>query len=203
VTVRLYLVRHGATAWTEAGRLTGWADVPLSDRGRIQARGLRSRLNGRRFAGVWSSDLARAVETAAIAAGDQRRDGRLRELDFGTLEGMTWTELPADMRRGLVTFEGFRAPGGESVDQFRARVRRFVEELTPGDHLVVTHGGVARLLLREAGGDRVVPPGSAVEVAVARWPTGGEARAPGERPPGRGGVAGTYEDVPAVARASG
>jgi 2,3-bisphosphoglycerate-dependent phosphoglycerate mutase len=167
LSVRLCLVRHGATAFSEAGRLTGWADVPLSARGRLQARALRSRLSGRRFAGVWSSDLARAMETAVIVAGASRRDRRLRELDFGELEGKTWTEVPADVRRGLLAFEAFRAPGGESVDQLRARVRRFVEELAPGHYLVVTHGGVVRLLLRDGGRDRVVPAGCAFDVTFS------------------------------------
>lgn len=174
VSVRLWLVRHGSTDWSEAGRLNGWADVPLNDRGRAQARSLAERLNGMRFAGVWSSDLLRARETARLAAGGAVPDPRLRELDFGTLEGRRWEEVSPQARRALVAFEGFGAPGGESVDSLRSRVLRFVGALPEGDHLVFTHGGVIRLLLRRAGDDRWVLPGDVVPVAlrVPRPPVG-------------------------------
>jgi 2,3-bisphosphoglycerate-dependent phosphoglycerate mutase len=166
MTVRLCLVRHGATAWSETGRLTGWTDLPLSPRGRAEARALRSRLEGRRFVAVWSSDLTRAVETAQIAASPPMKDRRLRELDFGELEGMGWNDLLPEMRRALLTFDGFQAPGGESLDQLRCRVAEFVTGLVPGEHLVVTHGGVARLLLRNAGSDQVLGPASVGEVTI-------------------------------------
>lgn len=166
VSVRLWLVRHGSTDWSEAGRLNGWADVPLNDRGRAQARSLAERLNGMRFAGVWSSDLSRARETARLAAGGGVPDPRLRELDFGTLEGRRWEEVSPQARRALVAFEGFEAPGGESVASLRSRVREFIGSLPEGDHLVFTHGGVIRLLLRRAGDDRRVVPGELVHVVL-------------------------------------
>ena len=115
---------------------------------------------------VWSSDLARAVETAKIAASPPTQDRRLRELDFGELEGKGWNDLLPEMRRALLAFEGFQAPGGESLDQLRFRVDEFVKELVPGEHLVVTHGGVARLLLRNAGRDQVLAPASVGEATI-------------------------------------
>jgi probable phosphoglycerate mutase len=57
-------------------------------------------------------------------------------------------------------FEGFRAPGGESYEDLRARVHAFVDELPPGRHVVFTHGGVVRLLAREVGEDRFVRTGT-------------------------------------------
>jgi probable phosphoglycerate mutase len=91
-------------------------------------------------------------------------DPRLRELAFGMLEGRRWEECPGDVRRALAAF-AFEAPGGESVAGLRSRVFRFVEELPEGDHLVFTHGGVIRLLLRETGADRQVMPGEFVLMA--------------------------------------
>jgi 2,3-bisphosphoglycerate-dependent phosphoglycerate mutase len=159
LAVRLWLVRHGATDWSDAGRLNGWTDVPLTDGGRRQATALRERLARHRFAGVWSSDLARATDTARLAVGNHVADRRLRELDFGSLEGKTWGECPREVRDGLIAFHGFSAPGGESVPQLRSRVLEFIETLEEGDHVLFTHGGVVRLLLLEQGRNAPIGPG--------------------------------------------
>jgi 2,3-bisphosphoglycerate-dependent phosphoglycerate mutase len=148
VTTRLWIVRHGATDWSEAGRFNGWTDVSLNELGRRQSERLRERLRAREFDGIWSSDLVRTTETARLAgAGNAVPDARLREIDFGALEGLTWAECPAHVREGLIAFEGFEAPGGESVSGLTDRVLEFVEGLSHGDHLVFTHGGVIRVLL--------------------------------------------------------
>jgi probable phosphoglycerate mutase len=165
--IRLVLARHGATDWTSAGRLTGWTDVPLNADGRGQARRLGRRLAGEGLDSVWSSDLRRAADTATIAAGGARVDPRLRELDFGSLEGRIWESCPAAVRRGLMAFDGFRAPGGESVEDLRRRVLDFVAGLPEGSHLLVTHGGVIRTLLRWRGRDEVVVPGELRELTLA------------------------------------
>jgi 2,3-bisphosphoglycerate-dependent phosphoglycerate mutase len=170
VSTRLWLVRHGATDWSDAGRLTGWTDVPLNEEGRLQARILRTTLRGRGFAGIWSSDLQRAIQTARVAVGGAIADKRLRELNFGELEGRTWNECPHEIQEGLLAFDSFSAPGGESVGVLRERVLDFLAQLPPGDHLVFTHGGVVRLLLREVGHDARVAPGGLIVVA---WPDEG------------------------------
>ena len=63
---RLLLVRHGETDWNADGRLQGQTDRPLSDFGRKQARGLADELAAEGFEAIYSSDLARARETAEI-----------------------------------------------------------------------------------------------------------------------------------------
>ena len=167
----LLMVRHGATPWSEAGRLNGWTDVPLSDAGRRQVRGLARSLALDDGATIWSSDLERAVATARAISGGAaiRIDERLRELDFGRLEGLTWSELEPATRRALVDFDGFEAPGGESVAALSSRVDDFLADLRngTGPHVVVTHGGVIRLLLRRGPGDRPVRPGDAVRLPLA------------------------------------
>lgn len=154
--VRLWLVRHGETAWNAERRFQGWTDVPLNETGREQARALAgalaSALAGRRPT-VWSSDLVRAVETARIAFGEPRVDRRLRELEFGEMEGRTWADLDEETRGRLASFDEFGAPGGETMEAMRARVLGFVSELEPGDHLVFTHGAVIRLLVRECASE--------------------------------------------------
>lgn len=177
---RLYLVRHGATDWSDAGRINGHTDVRLNERGRAQARLLQERLSRIRFDGVWSSDLRRAVETADIALGGATESGRLRELDFGGFEGKMWSEISPALQRRLVGFSGFSAPRGESVASLFNRVNDFLEGLAPGCHLLFTHGGVIRALLRATSTDQVVSPGDMVVIDVdgsLNW----EARGWGER----------------------
>ena len=171
-TVRLWLARHGDTSWNEAGRLSGWADPGLSPGGWAQARALGRTLDGRTIDSAWASDLRRAVETATIAlevAGSPVHlevDHRLRELRFGSIEGSRWEELTPELRQGLMAFDGFRAPGGESVEDLRSRVWSLVDSLPAGDHLLVTHGGVIRLLKRNPSGDAFVAPGSLTELVL-------------------------------------
>lgn len=156
----LWLVRHGETPASRGRSLAGWTDVPLTAYGEEQASALRPLLAGERFDGVWCSDLVRALTTARLAWGEPRQDPRLREMGFGALEGLPWDTLPPAQQEGIARFEGFAAPGGESFDGLRARVHSFVAELGPGRHLLFTHGGVVRVLSREAGEDHFVPTGT-------------------------------------------
>lgn len=166
VGVTLWLVRHGATDWSDAGRFNGWTDVALNDRGRDQARALSGLLPPPSRIRLWTSDLIRARTTAA-ALGPARVDARLRELDFGELEGLTWDRCSPATQAALVRFDGFAAPGGESVADLSDRVGSFLSELSRGDHVVVTHGGVIRLLARRTGATGHVPPAGVVRIALA------------------------------------
>jgi probable phosphoglycerate mutase len=161
-TLELWLVRHGETTFSAAKRVAGWSDPPLTDNGSSQAESLRSVIDGREFAGVWSSDLRRAVESARLAWGEPRPDRRLRECHFGSLEGCTYEE--ADSKYGEVfgVFRGFETPGGETHEVFRDRVVAFVSGLEPGRHLLFVHGGVIRVLTQDLGMDRFVATGSVV-----------------------------------------
>ncbi|MGH2662649.1 MAG: histidine phosphatase family protein [Actinomycetota bacterium] len=166
MSVRLWLVRHGTTDWSDAGRLLGWTDVALNVNGRRQARALREGLSGGVFASVWSSDLIRATETANLAAGGATADERLRELNFGELEGKHWDECSPFIQQRLLFFDEFAAPGGESVCELQIRVLDFTAGLHEGEHLLFTHGGVIRALLRHAGRDARVPPGAVEQVVL-------------------------------------
>ncbi|HWL65707.1 MAG TPA: histidine phosphatase family protein [Actinomycetota bacterium] len=150
----LLLVRHGATEWSEAGRLCGWSDVPLNAAGRAQATALREQLAEIQPDGVWTSDLKRAAETASLAGLDAHAAADLRELNFGELEGVVWDQLGDDVRSTMISFHDFAAPGGESVPQLKQRVVRFLDDLDDGHHVLFTHGGVIRLLGSLCGKDR-------------------------------------------------
>jgi len=108
---RLYLIRHGEVAWNRENSYIGSTDLPLNDEGRRQAELLADRLKGTDLAGVYSSDLSRARETAEIIA--ERLDlsvvivPELRELDYGEWEGMPEIELP---KRYPELYAQWRAP---------------------------------------------------------------------------------------------
>lgn len=159
-TLELWLVRHGETPASRGQMLAGWTDVPLTDTGEREARTLRPVLAGEAFVGVWSSDLRRTIATARLAWGEPRQDPRLREIHFGELEGLHWPTLDAVHRTALETFEGLATERGEAFEVVRARVASFLGELPPGRHLIFTHGGIVRLLSREAGEDQFVPTGT-------------------------------------------
>lgn len=186
----LWLVRHGETPASKGRTLAGWADVPLTDHGEAQAAALRPVLDGERFDGVWSSDLRRAVRTASLAFADPARaDARLREMSFGSLEGLPWDTLEERWQHALASFEGFEPPGGETFEDLRCRVMSFVDSLAPGRHLVFTHGGVLRLLSREVGEDVFVPTGT---LLVIDWEARKlVSRRDGQGEPGRGLAAAT------------
>ncbi len=164
--VEIWLVRHGQTEFNLIGRLSGWSDILLTDLGREQARALRPLLEGREYHGVWSSDLPRAIETARLAWGEPTPDWRLREIDFGDFEGVPFVDMPQDAQKALLDYEGFRAPGGESLDDLENRVEAFLNALPKGRHLIFTHGGVVRGMLCGSGPQRYAANGS---VAVMDW----------------------------------
>ena len=162
--LELWLVRHGETPASRGRTLAGWTNVPLTEEGERQAAALRPRLAGQHFDSVWSSDLDRALHTARLAWGEPRQDARLREMSFGDLEGQAWEALTPEQQDGLARFAGFAAPGGESFEALRVRVHSLVDSLGPGRHLLFTHGGVVRLLSREAGEDSFVATGTLLVV---------------------------------------
>jgi probable phosphoglycerate mutase len=147
---RAWLVRHGETEWARLGRHTGSTDIPLTDRGRDQARALGPRLAGLRFALVLTSPLSRAAETASIAGFEDVAvaDVDLMEWDYGAHEGQTRTEI----RSGLPGWTIWRGPwpGGETIGQVGARADRVITRLRDpaagGDTLVFAHGHLLRVL---------------------------------------------------------
>ena len=120
---------HSLSVDNERGCATGWLPGRLSERGRALAKELGARRRDDGIAAVFTSDLTRAVETAEIAFAGTRtpiyRDERLRECDYGALNGAPVAQL--DAVRPLHVDEPF--PGGESWRQAVRRVKGFIDEL--------------------------------------------------------------------------
>ena len=144
----IVLVRHGETEWSRDGRHTGRTDVPLTERGRDEARALGAALRGRRFAFVLTSPLARAAETCRLAGfgGAALVRDDLREWDYGAYEGRTTGEI-REQRSGWTLWRD-GCPGGETAANVGARADRVVAELraAEGDAAVFGHGHLLRVL---------------------------------------------------------
>ena len=145
-TPEVVLVRHGETAWSASGRHTGRTDVPLTDRGRAQARAIGAALSGRTFAVVLTSPAGRATDTCRLAGFEGTVDEDLREWDYGEHEGRT----TPDIRRSDPGWTVWRGPipGGEGIDEVADRADRVVERLAAAgaDAAVFSHGHFLRLL---------------------------------------------------------
>lgn len=129
--IELVFETHSTTIDNEQGLATGWLPGRLSEAGRGFARALGERRRDDGLAAVFSSDLARAVETAEIAFGGSgltvREDRRLRECNYGDLNGRPVPEIDAERLRCVD--EPF--PGGESYRDVVERVRSFLGDLSP------------------------------------------------------------------------
>jgi broad specificity phosphatase PhoE len=129
VSVSVVFETHSTSVDNERGVATGWLPGELSTTGRAQARALGERRRDDGLAAVFTSDLRRAVETAEIAFACSAlpvfRDARLRECNYGSMNGRPRSELDALRRSRLDE----RWPGGESWREAVARVHGFLIEL--------------------------------------------------------------------------
>ena len=148
VLPKLFIARHGDTAWTDSHQHTGRTDLPLNARGEEHARQLGERLRGFSFAGVFASPLIRVRKTCELAGFGSAAeiDPDLVEWDYGKFDGRT----TADILKEWPGWEMFRdgCPGGESADDVAARVDRFIAKVRRinGDVLAFSSGHTIRMI---------------------------------------------------------
>jgi broad specificity phosphatase PhoE len=162
--MRIYLVRHGRTAWNREKRLQGSIDQPLDEEGESQAHQLGIRLKEVDFEKIYSSPLSRAHRTACILNQYMQKEvsvePALREGSYGSAEGLTQSEyhqifasqlaeaksLPLNQRARHRTI-----PGSETMAEVANRALPFLMNLAQTQKgknlLIVSHGGVIRSLL--------------------------------------------------------
>lgn len=143
----LWLVRHGETAWSRAGRHTSRTDLDLTEEGERVARTLHDRLAGERFGLVLTSPRLRARRTAELAGfPDARPDEDLAEWDYGDYEGRTTAEIREQVP-GWTVWTG-ACPGGEGAAQLQRRLDRVVATVrgVEGKVLVFGHAHACRAL---------------------------------------------------------
>jgi broad specificity phosphatase PhoE len=143
----VWLVRHGATEWSESGRHTSVTDLPLLKPGERAAAALAPRLAGHDFALVLTSPRARARRTAELAGFPSAEvDADLAEWDYGDYEGLT-TDQIREQVPGWTVFS-HPCPGGETAAEVGARLDRVIARCRAlnGDALVFGHGHALRVL---------------------------------------------------------
>ncbi len=145
--MRLILIRHGATEWSELGRHTGRTDLQLTALGEAQARALGKSLSIFKMARVFCSPLQRAQRTAELSGlvpFEVTPD--LVEVDYGTDEGRTTAQICADFPGWDLFRDGTH--GGEPLDDVARRCRRVIAAAATidGDVALVAHGHLLRIL---------------------------------------------------------
>jgi broad specificity phosphatase PhoE len=182
MAIELVYETHSTTTDNEAGIATGWLEGRLSDTGRSQARALGERRRDDGLAAVYTSDLGRAVETAAIAFDGSdlplRQDARLRECNYGDLNGGPATVIERERLRRID--EPF--PGGESYRQVVERTRSFLNDLLrelDGSRILLIAHSANRWALQHL---LLGMPLEEVVAAPFAWQEGWEYALPGELP---------------------
>ena len=147
----LYAARHGETLWNAENRICGITDLPLTEKGLLQAGELAASLENAGIRRIVSSPLIRAQQTSGIISRrcniSVETDERLREQNYGIFEGLDrGTPAFLENKRHFAV----RYPGGESMMDVACRVYSLLEELkrmpSADTTLLVCHGGVLRVL---------------------------------------------------------
>jgi len=140
--LRLYLIRHGETAWSITGQHTGRTDLPLTARGKEEAITLAPRLKEISFAHVLTSPLQRAQQTCALAGLGATAviNDDLTEWDYGDYEGMVSQDIRQQQPGWNVYRDG--CPNGEMPEQIRQRADRLIAQVRElkGNIALFSHG---------------------------------------------------------------
>jgi probable phosphoglycerate mutase len=146
--LRIFLLRHGETAWSLTGRHTGLTDLALTGSGEAQARALAPALAEIAFDGVLTSPRLRARQTCQWAGLGSRAevDPDLAEWDYGAYEGLRTAEIRAARPGWSVWRDG--CPEGEMPEDISARADRVVARLRGrvGAVALFSHGQFGRVL---------------------------------------------------------
>ena len=115
--MNVFAIRHGETVWSLSGQHTGTTDIPLTDKGRRLAEGMRAMLAKEAFALVLCSPMQRARETCELAGlgASAVSEPDLVEWNYGAYEGLTPKQIHEEVPGWLIFRDG--CPGGEMPEQ--------------------------------------------------------------------------------------
>jgi 2,3-bisphosphoglycerate-dependent phosphoglycerate mutase len=162
----LVLVRHGESQWNLENRFTGWVDVPLTEKGREEARRAGEKIRQFRFEQAYTSVLQRATETLDIVLKVIGQEGipvaydqALNERHYGDLQGLNKAETAAKFGKEQVHIwrrsYDVSPPGGESLKGTAARTLPYFQthilpDLRAGKNVLVSaHGNSLRSIVME------------------------------------------------------
>lgn len=164
--IRIFLVRHGETEWNKTHRFQGRVNLPLNQEGKDHARALAFALKDESLTAIYSSPLARAIETARIIKEFHpstpffEEEGFV-EMNLGEFDGMEVGDWIAQYQEFFNTWRStpgsLRMPGGESLQEVQRRAVDALERLTEpypsgSTLLLCSHNFVNRALLCYASG---------------------------------------------------
>lgn len=148
--MRFYFLRHPETVANKQGLIYGWNDYEYTEKGQSMCDAMPERMDEYKFDKIYSSPLGRALKLAE-AIGERRGmeiipDDRIKEMYFGMLEGIPYTEAkekyPDVVNKLFGDLENFAVPGGgENTNDVTARAAGFLDEIKDedGSVLIVTH----------------------------------------------------------------
>lgn len=162
LTMEIYIVRHGQTKWNKEKRLQGSVDIELNENGKELAVITGKNLMDTHIDVIYSSPLKRAHETAKLIRGERNidiiTDDRLRELNFGSMEGESYEKLYQEQTHGFKYF--FTEPqlyyppeDGETLEHLVARASGFMRDVIEplADRyeriMIVAHGAMNKALM--------------------------------------------------------
>ena len=157
--MKVYVIRHGESETNLSKKWTGWMNVPLTDKGKEDAKRAGAFLEHMSFDKIWTSDLCRAIETAEIAIpnADYETSELLREINVGTLAGEPLSILTGE-QKAYVSKYGYAEFGGETVEQLYDRVEQMMKKLETLECDTVAlfcHAGWLRTMFYKVIGTRV------------------------------------------------
>ena len=145
--MKIFLCRHGETAWSLSGQHTGHTDLPLTEKGILQARDLASKLPKISWTAVYTSPLQRAKASCENAGFSQQMivEPKAVEWDYGDYEGLTSIEIAKKNPHWNLFKDG--APHGETVDSISKRADHLIEQCLAqkGNLLLFSHGHFIRV----------------------------------------------------------
>ena len=149
--MRVYFIRHGESETNLSKKWTGWTNVSLTEKGIEDAKKAGEFLKGLSFDKVFSSDLDRARITAqtALPNSEIETSALLREINVGNIAGNPFSVI-SDEERAFALMNGYKKYGGESKEEFYARISAFMAELEVlnlDTVAVFTHAGLMRGML--------------------------------------------------------
>ena len=156
--ITFYYVRHGQTLFNILGRLQGWCDSPLTEKGIADAQRASAALAGIPFTRACSSSSPRASRTAEIILVHHdvplKTHDDLREFDYGMLDGEKTASIPLEDLLKRRKAGSWADVGGEDSEMICTRIRRLFESLAEqfddkDQVLVVSHGTYAMFLMKE------------------------------------------------------
>ena len=153
--MKLYYIRHGQSEANFLKIHSGWSQVPLTEQGRLDALRARRSIEGIRFDKVYSSDIARAIETQKIALpdADAEQSSLLREINVGDLAGKRVEDCYAELGEAYRINRrnhNFADYGGENYTELCARAKKFLDVMEASEYenvAVFCHGGLINATL--------------------------------------------------------